>query len=139
MRKISAVSLKATDKRLFGSEPERGDVVVFRHPVTGRDFIKRLIGLPGDKIQMKDGLLYINGVAVKSRTMACLTRLWTARPARHAPALCKRCRGLWCRLHQGAPIETLPNGVSHAILNIGTGARITRRVYRACRALFLHG
>ena len=39
------------DPRL--SEPERGDVVVFRHPVNGSDFIKRLIGLPGDRIQMQ--------------------------------------------------------------------------------------
>ncbi len=51
--------------RLFGSEPERGDVVVFRHPVTGRDFIKRLIGLPGDKVQVREGLVYINDVPVE--------------------------------------------------------------------------
>ena len=50
--------------RIFASEPERGDVVVFRHPVNGSDFVKRLIGLPGDKIQMKDGVLYINGAVV---------------------------------------------------------------------------
>ncbi len=49
------------DGRWFGGEPERGDVVVFRHPVAGTDFIKRLIGLPGDRIQVQDGLLYING------------------------------------------------------------------------------
>ncbi|HLH87098.1 MAG TPA: signal peptidase I [Xanthobacteraceae bacterium] len=54
--------------RIFASPPERGDVVVFRHkdPRNGDlDFIKRLIGLPGDKIQVKDGRLYINGTEVK--------------------------------------------------------------------------
>ncbi len=51
--------------RLFGSEPKTGDVVVFRHPVNGEDYIKRLIGLPGDKIQVKDGVLFINGVEAK--------------------------------------------------------------------------
>src|ERR1700675_3320026 len=52
--------------RVFGSEPRRGDVVVFRLPREDSvDYIKRVIGLPGDRIQMIDGLLYINGVAVK--------------------------------------------------------------------------
>ena len=41
--------------RIFASQPERGDIVVFKHPVTGEDFIKRLIGLPGDTIQMRRG------------------------------------------------------------------------------------
>ncbi len=49
------------DGRIMASEPERGDVVVFRHPVNGSDFIKRVVGLPGDRIQMKGGVLYING------------------------------------------------------------------------------
>src|SRR6201994_1601284 len=47
--------------RIFGSEPQRGDVVVFRLPKDdSTDYIKRVIGLPGDRIQMKEGLLYIN-------------------------------------------------------------------------------
>ncbi len=48
------------EERLFGSDPMRGDVVVFRHPVTGVDFIKRLVGLPGDRIQMRDGRLFLD-------------------------------------------------------------------------------
>jgi signal peptidase I len=56
--------------RLFGKPPERGDVVVFRLP---RDpsttFVKRLIGLPGDQIQMRSGRLYINDVLVPRRAI----------------------------------------------------------------------
>ena len=52
--------------RLFGSEPERGDVIVFRNPANeDEDYIKRLVGLPGDKIQMIRGVLNINGEPVK--------------------------------------------------------------------------
>src|ERR1700675_3867361 len=52
--------------RIFGSEPQRGDVVVFRLPKDdSTDYIKRVIGLPGDSIQMKGGVLFINGAAVK--------------------------------------------------------------------------
>ena len=56
--------------RLFGEAPERGDVIVFRLP---RDpsttYVKRLIGLPGDRIQMKGGRLYINGAIVPRRAI----------------------------------------------------------------------
>ena len=51
--------------RLFSSSPKRGDVVVFRHPVNGKDFVKRLIGLPGDVISLSDGKLNINNKQVK--------------------------------------------------------------------------
>ncbi|MCY4447158.1 MAG: signal peptidase I [Rhodobacteraceae bacterium] len=45
--------------RLFGSEPERGDVVVFRHPTRGEDYIKRLIALPGETIRIRNGVIQI--------------------------------------------------------------------------------
>jgi signal peptidase I len=54
--------------RLFDRIPERGDVVVFRLPRDpGETYVKRLIGLPGDRIQMKQGRLYINGALVPRR------------------------------------------------------------------------
>ncbi len=51
--------------RIFASEPKRGDIVVFRFPPNPEvDYIKRLVGLPGDHIQVREGVLYINGKAV---------------------------------------------------------------------------
>jgi signal peptidase I len=54
--------------RIFGHTPERGDVIVFKLPRdTKITYVKRLIGLPGDRIQMKSGRLYINGEIVPRR------------------------------------------------------------------------
>jgi signal peptidase I len=57
--------------RYFAHEPTRGDVIVFKYPQdNSTDFIKRLIGMPGDTIQMKQGTLYINDKAVPKKRIA---------------------------------------------------------------------
>ena len=57
------------DGRLFGSLPKRGDVVVVKAPNTHEDWIKRVIGLPGDTVQMKEGALWLNGAPVPRTLM----------------------------------------------------------------------
>ncbi|MGL6211625.1 MAG: signal peptidase I [Paracoccaceae bacterium] len=112
-------SLCPISGRILASEPERGDVVVFRHPVNGSDFIKRLIGLPGDTIQMKEGMLYINGTLAPQTPDGVFEEISEAQgPLGGFP----RCEngpvpdgGVCTRTRSR---ETLPNGVSHAVLNI---------------------
>ena len=61
-------SPKIYNKRIFAKMPKRGDVVVFKTPVDNRtDYIKRLIGLPGDTIQIIDKNLYLNDVQMKRK------------------------------------------------------------------------
>ncbi|MFG5384066.1 signal peptidase I [Yoonia sp. R2-816] len=108
------------DDRLFGSDPERGDIVVFRHPVDGRDFIKRLIGLPGDRIQMKDGRLHINDEPVQLEDAGVFVETYEPQgPLGGLPGCANGAVGLGAVCEKERQIETLPNGVSHAILNIG--------------------
>ena len=108
------------NNRLFGGEPERGDVVVFRHPVSGRDYIKRLTGLPGDTIQIKAGVLNINGEPVKLQDAGMFEEVMGPQGPQ---ALRPRCEngpvGAGGLCQKSRQIETLPNGVEHVILNIG--------------------
>ena len=112
--------LDGDNSRILGGEPERGDVVVFRHPVNGQDYIKRVIGLPGDTVRMREGVLHINGEAVALRDDGVFRE--EARP-QGPQGLRPRCEngpvGEGGTCVKSRQIETLPNGVEHAILNIG--------------------
>ena len=107
--------------RILGSEPERGDIIVFRHPVQGTDFIKRLIGLPGDTVQMREGRLYINGEAVEVEPAGTFEETFEQQgPIRVRPRCENGVVGEGATCTKSRFRETLPNGESHSILNIGT-------------------
>ena len=108
--------------RIFGSQPKRGDVAVFRLPGNDSiDYIKRVIGLPGDRIEMIDGLLHINGVAVKRER----AEDYIEREGQY-PTRVRRWR------------ETLPNGVSYETLDrVEFPVRQHSALHSAARA-FLH-
>ena len=106
--------------RIFGSEPEQGDVVVFRHPVNGADFIKRVIGLPGDKVQVTNGVLYVNGVEATQVPDGQFIETFDRQgPAANLPQCSNPSPGLGADCIKERLTETLPNGVTHSILNIG--------------------
>ncbi len=112
--------LKGDNTRVWGDEPERGDVVVFRHPVSGADFIKRLIGLPGDQIQVIDGVLQINGEAVKLEKAGVFEEISAPQgPQGYRPRCENGPVGEGGICEKSRQIETLPNGVRHSIINIG--------------------
>ncbi|HLS59314.1 MAG TPA: signal peptidase I [Paracoccaceae bacterium] len=115
-------SLCPFEGRIFASEPERGDVVVFKHPVTGSDYIKRVIGLPGDRIQMAGGILHVNGEPLPQERIEDFRQEYAPQgPMRSLP----RCANAPVR--EGGDcvkeqyLETLPDGSVHRILNIEDG------------------
>ena len=95
-----APSVPTDDGRLFGRLPERGDIVVFRHTRDDVVMIKRVTGLPGDRLQMINGRLHVNGEAVPRTS----SRAYAYR--QH--------KGSVTRVQQYT--EELPNGATHTII-----------------------
>jgi len=112
--------LGGDNTRILGSEPDRGDIIVFRHPVDGTDFIKRLVGLPGDRIQMRRGVLHINGTPVEIEPAGTFVEEFAPQgPMGIRPRCANGAVGLGADCVKERFTETLPGGRSHAILNIG--------------------
>ncbi len=106
--------------RLWGGDPERGDVVVFRHPVDGRDYIKRLIGMPGDTLQMVEGQVILNGTPVEQKSDGAYREVMALQGSQgHRPRCENGPVGMGAVCEKGRKIETLPNGHSYPVLNIG--------------------
>ena len=122
--------LRKDNKRLFAGKPERGDVVVFRHPVTGRDYIKRLIGLSGDKVQMKAGRLHINGTPVDMKPDGIFKEIMEPQGSfGNRPRCANGAVGTGGICEKERFFETLPNGVAHYTLNIGSRSNDTTPVF----------
>ncbi len=97
------LSMPLIKGRIFYTQPERGDVIVFKMPSDNKtDYIKRLIGLPGDKVQMKEGRLYINGERVERKS--------------EGEYVMRDEAGKAMRFEKYT--EILPNGVQHPILEV---------------------
>jgi signal peptidase I len=108
--------------RLFGSVPKRGDIVIVTPTDARSDYIKRVIGLPGDVIEMHGGILYLNGRQVQRERLGVRPIRVDANlqcdPAHYPDALGRDAAGhAVCNV----PIvrETLPNGVSYDTIDIG--------------------
>jgi signal peptidase I len=111
--------LPLPDGRVFAANPARGDVVIFKHPVDGRDYIKRVIALPGDTVAVRGGRVVLNGAAVSQ--------------ARIDPALIPTSPNTGCEwggdvvpgdnggsaCRYAAYRETLPGGPAYTVLDFG--------------------
>jgi signal peptidase I len=106
-------SLPLFQGRVFDTPPKRGDVAVFKTPTdNATDFIKRIIGLPGDRVQVRDGVVYLNGEPLQR--------------VRVEDFLLEGRNGRVVRIPQY--VETLPSGRSYRTLDEGVRSADNTRV-----------
>lgn len=108
--------------RLLGKLPERGDVVIVTPRHDRSDYIKRIVALPGDRIEIRGGTIILNGTPVKREFKAPLMIPVDANvPCDEMKLPGRRVQGSDGRLYCALPLvrETLPNGVSYDTIDLG--------------------
>jgi signal peptidase I len=111
-----AVPLPENDQRFWGELPKRGDIVILTPQGKYQDWIKRVIGLPGDTISLRDGQIFLNGKPVKQEVQPALDLAVDGNnPCNEGDFPGARVEGNDGTLHCYLPIirETLPNGVQY--------------------------
>jgi signal peptidase I len=116
------VTLPFMSGRVWGTMPERGDIAIVTPLQSSEDYIKRVVGLPGDLLEVRDGVLILNGKAVRQETLPPL-RLPVDENSRCDP---RQFPGALEREADGSMVcvlpvkrETLPNGRSYTIIDMG--------------------